>query len=200
MGWAPPAQVAPLIEKSFRDSFGEAPDAPNLEILDRHTYETIRRLIDAGVLKPSEDATRFHQSPAFADAKPDLRERRREEARKIFEEADRKMRMSSLLADGGFPVEALPSAREAVHAALRALSHTAGFDDHGEDALSLQDLQSRFVSPGLLPEGAIGLIARLKESASANGSTTEATAREIHGVAKQIYEHSQLAIGKAAFQ
>src|SRR5207249_6330220 len=108
------AQLAPVIEKSLRDRFGENGNAPLLEILDRHTYETINKLLDSGVFKRSAPHVRLHQSPLLADATSVLRERRRSEAWKIFEAADRKMRMSALLVDGGFPVESLPSVHEAV--------------------------------------------------------------------------------------
>ena len=64
----------------------------------------------------------------------------------------------------------------------------------------MEVLQARFVSRGVLPENAVGLTARLRDSASANGSMSEETARDLYKFAKEIYTHAQLAIGKAAFE
>ena len=113
------------------------------------------------------------------------------------------MRMSTLLAGGGFLIEAMPSTLEAITGAIRSLCHAMGIEDDAPDAArepSLQVVKSRFIEPGLLPESALALIARLRESAGSNGKPTEETAREIHMSARQIYEHAQLAISKTAFQ
>ena len=194
------AQVAPVIEKSLRDTFGENGGAPRLEILDRQTYETIIRLMDSGVLKREALPVRLHQSPLLSDTGTASRERRRSEAWKIFEAADRKMRMSALLVDGGFSIESLPSMHEAVRTGLRALCYFGGIDEAAKQdhEPSPQILHSRFIASGLLPDNADSILARLKESATPDIEMTDQVARELHKAATLIYEQAHIALNKAA--
>ena len=145
-------QLASMIQKSLRESFCENGSAPDLEILDRHTHETISRLVNSGVFKRDPHHVRLLQSPLLANDDTLSRERRRSEAWKILEAADRKMRMSALLVDGGFPVEALPSTHEAVCTTLRALCYLSGLGDAAKQGheLSPEMLHSRFIATGLL--------------------------------------------------
>jgi len=194
-----PDQLAPIIHKSIRDSFGDNGSAPRLEILDRHTYETIGRLMDSGVFKRSALPVRLHQSPLLSDTGSLSREGRRTEAWKIFGAADRKMRMSALLVDGGFPVESLPSVREAVRTGLRALCYFSGLDEAAKQdhEPSHQILHSRFIVSGLLPENAGAILARLEESANEQGEMNDQIARELHKEASVIYEQAQIALNRA---
>lgn len=106
---------------------------PRLELLDRRTYEAVERLVEAGLLQAAA-ANRevLHRSPALADARAAERKRRLERARRAFERGERKQRMAGVLADGGFPVEALPPLKEALQAALVCLAHLAGLAVPGE--------------------------------------------------------------------
>lgn len=194
------AQLAPVIERAVRDSFGENGGAPRLEILDRHTYETISRLVDSGVFQRGTIPVRLHQSPLLADTDSLSRERRRSEAWKIFEAADRKMRMSTLLVDGGFPVESLPSVHEAIRTGLRALCYFSGIDEAAKQdhEPSPQILHSRFIASGLLPENAGTVLVRLQESATQNIEMTDELARDLHQAASLIYEQAHIALNKAA--
>src|SRR4051812_1152536 len=71
---------------------------------------------------------------------PWLEQERRKAARQTatFAQAERKLRMATLLAGGGFPIEALPALREAVETALQARAQMEGLD-HLPTALPLLD-------------------------------------------------------------
>jgi len=193
-------QLAPMIERSLRESFGQNGNAPDLEILDRHTYETISRLVNSGVFKRDAHLVRLLQSPRLASDDTLSRERRRSDAWKIFETADRKMRMSTLLVDNGFPVEALPSTHEAVCTSLRALCYFSGLDEAAKQGHepSPQMLHSRFIATGLLPAKVGALLVRLKESATEGIDMTDQIARELHKEASFIHEQAQIALNKVA--
>lgn len=162
-----------------------------LEIMDRTTYETIQRLTEAGFLKTEKSFVhQFHCSPAFADSASAERERLRKEAHKVFSEADRKMRMSTLLAEGGFPLEALSPLGQAVELALKASAYSAGEDGAGsEEELSLALIQSRIIPAGSLPENAVAIVASLRESAQKAEGLDEATARDLIKSAGQLIDH-----------
>jgi hypothetical protein len=193
-------QWAAVIHISLRDNFGENGGMPHLEILDRHTYETINRLMDSGVLKRTTLPARLHESPLLSNAESLSRERRRSQAWKIFEAAERKMRMSTLLVEGGFPVESLPSVHEAVRTGLRALCFFIGLDEAAKQdhEPSSQVLHSRFIMSGLLPENATAFLVRLKESVNPNNEMTDHIARELHQEARLIHEQAQIALNKSA--
>ncbi|HEX2642785.1 MAG TPA: DEAD/DEAH box helicase, partial [Thermoanaerobaculia bacterium] len=113
------AEMAALL----RQQAGDNPP-PNVEILDRATFEAVERLVAAGVLQFTGDGAALHRSPAFASTRGDRRERDRARALETFGHAERKLRMSTVLAAGGFAVEALSPLREAVESALRALAQS----------------------------------------------------------------------------
>jgi len=74
--------------------------------------------------------------------------------------------MSTLLAEGGFPLEALSPLGQAVELALKASAYSAGEDGAGsEEELSLALIQSRIIPAGSLPDNAVAIGASLRESA-----------------------------------
>ena len=110
------------------------------------------------------------------------------------------MRMSALLVDGGFPVEALPSTHEAVCIALRALCYLSGLDDAAKQGheLSPEMLHSRFIATGLLPDKVAAVLVRLKDSATEGIDMTDRIARELYREASLIHEQAQIALNKVA--
>jgi len=96
--------------------------------IDRAALDTVQRLVEAGLLQLSEEGRRL-LAPFTAPAQPDqdaARAARVVRAREIFEQAERKMRMATVLAGGGFPVEALPALRDGVETTLRSWSSFDG--------------------------------------------------------------------------
>jgi len=187
----PVEQSNHLAERLLRENFSASKEPPMLEIMDRTTYETIQRLTETGFLKTEKSFVhQFHCSPAFADSASAERERLRKEAHKVFSEADRKMRMSTLLAEGGFPLEALSPLGQAVELALKASAYSAGEDGAGsEEELSLALIQSRIIPAGSLPENAVAIVASLRESAQKAEGLDEATARDLIKSAGQLIDH-----------
>lgn len=85
--------------------------------IDPAALEAVQRLIAAGVLQLTAEGQRLL---GVRPTPPDDRAVRLARAREIFAQAERKMRMATVLAGGGFPVEALPALREGVETALRS--------------------------------------------------------------------------------
>lgn len=116
----------PRIEEILRRRFDGEP--PVLELLDPAAFETLERLVESGVLSfPAKGRRVLHA----AAPKPESgleRTRRLAAARATFAQAERKLRMATLLAGGGFPIEALPALREAVETALQARAKLEGLD------------------------------------------------------------------------
>jgi SNF2-related domain/Helicase conserved C-terminal domain len=103
---------------------------PAVEILDRAVFAAIERLGAAGFLDRTGEARLVHRSPLLAEDREGAAEKerraRRARALEIFLQGERRIHMAAVLADGGFPVEALPPLREGLEQVLRGLSHGAG--------------------------------------------------------------------------
>jgi len=103
---------------------GEA--RPRLELLDRTTYEAIERLAAAGLVQlVATDRRVLYRSPQVADRCAEQEQQRLHRARRSFDRAERKQRMARVLAEGGFPLEALPVLSEALAGARLCLAHLA---------------------------------------------------------------------------
>jgi len=196
----PVDQSEHLANRLLRKSFSETKDIPSLEIMDRSTYETIQRLTDAGFLKMDKNSVhKLHSSPAFADRALIERESSQKKAQKIFSQAERKMQMSSVLAEGGFPLEALTPLSQAVELTLKASAYLAGEDDaEGEEYLSLSHIQSRIIPSGLLPDNAVAIVARLRESVQQPDKLDDDTARNLIQSSQKLIHQVSQAFNKSA--
>jgi len=107
-------------------------------------------------------------------------QRRRHRARQCFTRGEHKQRMATLLAEGGFPAEALPPLAEAVQAALLCLAHLAGVAAEDDDEVSVAAIEAlRRAAPpaGDLVAATLPLAARLQERAAAFATVPEEEAR-----------------------
>jgi len=196
----PVDQSKHLADRLLRESFSGSKDLPFLEMMDRSTYETIQRLTDAGFLKMDKNFVhKLHSSPAFADRVLIERDRLQKEAQKIFSQAERKMQMSSVLAEGGFPLEALTPLSQAVELTLKASAYLAGEDDvEGEGDLSLSHIQSRIIPAGILPDNAVAIVASLRESVQKPEKLDDDAARNLIQSSQELIHQVSQAVNKSA--
>jgi superfamily II DNA or RNA helicase len=159
------------VERRIADQF---PGQPlRLEVLDRATFETIQRLLAAGVLRaPADEVRTLHRSPSLAGeaaaaGTERLKAARLEAARRRFAQAQHKQRMATVLADGGFAVEALAPLTEAVEIALQSLAGALGEAEAEKIPLGL--VESRLAGEGLVPADTPALVARLRAGADGCG-------------------------------
>ncbi|MFO1257723.1 MAG: DEAD/DEAH box helicase [Gammaproteobacteria bacterium] len=105
-------------------------DPLHVEILDRDTYETINRLIKAGILSLSKPLETLHQLADPPLARKSLyTEKQLAEARMHFSDAVRKQRMAQLLLEGEFHEEALNPIHDALKSVVTSFSHLNGKQD-----------------------------------------------------------------------
>jgi len=148
------------LSRQLQEQFPD--QTPQLQLLDRDAYATIRQLVDAGVLHASQDTVRtLYHAPAADRPGDDGPSRRLAEARDYLARGEHKQRMAKVLTEGGFATEALVPMHDAVELAVQAL---ALWQDHNADtppALGLID--SVLVKTKLLPAATLPLLARLRE-------------------------------------
>ncbi len=183
--------VADRIDEDLRASLaGEVsrsyPDpALRLELLDRQTYETILRLAEAGVIRINEaERAVLHESPTLTRHSAGERERRLSRARKAFEDAQRKQRMATVLAEGGFAVEASIPLREAVEAAVGAAAGLLA--DSPSPGLPAAPMIARLAEQDHIPANTPAVVERLKQATgTATDQITELLATG-HGIVDHV--------------
>jgi len=186
------ARPDPALRRSIEQGIAEQfPGQPlQLEVLDRATFETIQRLLAAGVLRaPAEGGRTLHRSAALAGADATAAAERLEAARRRFSQAERKQRMATVLADGGFTVEALAPLTEAVEIALQALAGALGEAAAGKIPLGL--IESWLTDEGWVPTDAPALVARLRAGTDRCG---EEEARTLFEQGRTLLAHGAAAL------
>ncbi len=141
------SELANHFNQRLQEHHGANP--PQLELLDRATFEILQRLAAAGVIQfthPPDEQVYDAQSDSNKAAHE--QQRRQALSRKHLKAAAEKQRMSQLLANGGFISEALPPLSEALNQALTAAA-VAGGTANG-DTLSIAqigELQTAYKLP-----------------------------------------------------
>ncbi|HME20890.1 MAG TPA: DEAD/DEAH box helicase [Acetobacteraceae bacterium] len=134
-----------------------AADGPRIEVLDRRSYETVQRLTNAGALSAPPNASQeLHRSPNLAPAAADQDRQRLAKGAEFLGNAERKLRMALLLAEGGFAAEAMPALDQCLELAANARRLMTG-DEPVEDA----DIAEPPAASALPIDEVAGSIARL---------------------------------------
>jgi SNF2-related domain/Helicase conserved C-terminal domain len=148
-----------------------------IEFVGRSAWNAIRRLADAGIIRLPEADEILHRSPALSDS-PDaaahaIRLRKSRVAADWLDQAERKLRMAALLADGGFCDEASAPVGEAGTMALRGLAIVANPELDPDVAATLPQAELTELSSvrAYLPSGTI---ASLVSAGSAGAENLEA--------------------------
>jgi superfamily II DNA or RNA helicase len=161
------------VARQLQEQFPER--TPQLQILDRDTFATVRQLIDAGVLHADPASARtLYRAPTADRPKADGPTRRLTEARERLARGEHKRRMANVLTAGGFSTEALAPMRDAVEVAVQALTLWQGHNAETPPALGL--INAVLVQSNLLPAETLSLVARLREDLP---SVDEAQAGEL---------------------
>jgi hypothetical protein len=114
----------------------DAGEGPRIEVLDRRSYDTIQRLTGIGALQtaptPSQE---LYRSPRLAVTGTEPDRQRLAKGAEFLGNAERKLRMALLLAEGGFAAEAMPALDACLQLAANARRLMTGEDVVGEAAI-----------------------------------------------------------------
>ncbi len=159
---------------------------PQLELIDRETFATIQRLIRAGVLNMgAAPAQTLHRSVHQTRNHDEQRRKQLAGIRKRFAETERQQRMASVLADGGFILEALVPLSEAIETILCAVAflyHEGGDDGPASEAL----IESTLLRDTWLTADSAKLIARLRQGVD---GIAEDEAADLLGQGRNFFDH-----------
>lgn len=135
--------------------------APRLELMDSAAYQTLQRLIEAGVLSANAAGVKTLYCASTPDTpQDDGRAKRLAEAQEHFTKSHHKQRMAKVLAEGGFVTEALAPMREAVETALQALA--IRWDWNTAAPIPIDLIDAELVNKGLLPNETLPLVTHLR--------------------------------------
>ncbi|MDN5850135.1 MAG: hypothetical protein L0H63_10980, partial [Nitrococcus sp.] len=139
----------------------EAP--PAVEVIDRDTMATIQRLVQAGILSMNTPQQVLHGALAASTRdNGNERQRRIEAARRRLANAERKLRMARVLAEGGFEGEAAGPLAEALEEALGALADSG--NEQFPNPIPLAQVRSALAARAGLGDDTLALLAILRES------------------------------------
>jgi len=179
----PDQQLAADLQQQIQDNFPG--HTPQLELIDRKTFATIQRLIEAGVLNMgSPPVQTLHSADTQTRNHDEQRRKQLIEVRKRFADTERQQRMVGVLADGGFSLEALAPLSEAVEAILRAVALL--YHEGGDNPVSATIIESTLLPDAWLTEESIKLIIRLRQSGDA---LAEDAADELIRQGRDFFEH-----------
>ena len=103
-----------------------AADEPRFEVVDRRSYETMRRMEGVGVLPSLGRGQELFRSDRLVAPEAEQRRQRLARSAEVLGSAERKLRMALLLAEGGFVAEAMPALDECLALATSARGLIAG--------------------------------------------------------------------------
>ena len=115
-----PARLRSRVEKLLNEHYGDSP-APGLLLMEQEGYRALSALT-GGVMEQMAKAATVYQAPAIpAPARDDERkalEKRLRRANKGFDTADKRLKLASVVLQGGFPEEVMRPVRQALGWAL----------------------------------------------------------------------------------
>jgi hypothetical protein len=126
-------------------------DNVHIECIDRKTFETIQRLVDAGLLSFNPSATLSQQSAPENVIKLDKKQI--EQAQNYLTQAERKQKMASLLIQGDFAEEAITPLKQAVESSIHAFASLKNiYCDQEPMDLSTSNVHETFIQPVLVEQ------------------------------------------------
>jgi hypothetical protein len=141
------------------------PTGTVVEAIDRATWLTLQRLAAAGLIQFAQGGETLHRSARLGDdaraAEEAERNRQRQSAAtEALAKAERKLRMATLLANGGFTEEAMAPMAEAASFGVRALAIVGDrdIDPSGIETMSAVELAERESVAALLPPGTVAAL------------------------------------------
>ena len=158
---------------------------PQLELIDRNTFETIQRLIKAGVLTAGAAPVQTLHSSTKPAVDHDAKRRKQiAEVQKRIAATERQQRMATLLADGGFIAEALAPLQDGVETLLHALAFL--YDENSETPVPDALIESTLLRDAWVTDDAVKLVASLRTDMN---NLTEDAAHDLLRQGRELFEH-----------
>ncbi|MDQ6950396.1 MAG: DEAD/DEAH box helicase [Mariprofundales bacterium] len=177
------AQLQRDLQQQIAESFPKQP--PQLEVIDRTTFATIQRLIQSGVLSMGAAPSKTLHRTAKAEDHSDARRRKQlAEVQKRIAASERQQRMATVLAEGGFVVEALAPLKEGVESLLHALAFL--YHENRDAPVEMRFMEAVLLRDAWLTKDGLTLVACLRANI---GDLAEDAASNLLRQGHELFEH-----------
>jgi superfamily II DNA or RNA helicase len=159
-----PAKLRTAVESLLREYYGDHP-APGLLLMEQEGYRALSALTGGVMAQTSEEAT-VYQAPAIpAPARDDERKALEKRLRRVNEgldNADKRLRLASVVLEGGFPEEVMRPVRQALGWALSAHLSLVRDKEPSVELPSPRRVEADLVSPGRIPTDLAARVDRVR--------------------------------------
>jgi len=159
-----PAKLRPKVEALLNEHYGDFPP-PGLLLMEQEGYRALSALT-AGLMEQTAEATTVYQAPAIpAPVRDDERkalEKRLRRANKGFDTADKRLKLASVVLQGGFPEEVMRPVRQALGWSLSAHLSLVKTKSPGEALPSPRLVEAELVAPGRVPTDLAARVDRVR--------------------------------------
>lgn len=155
-------QARENIQQTLQDI--DSDSITKLEILDRHTFDIIQRLAQAGILTINDQVKTLYTSQTFIESKKQFFDKQIVKAKNHLIQAERKHRMANILINGEFTEEAVAPLREAVTLTLHSFTLLHGTENVSQKKMITKEfVKERLIEQHGLPEKTLSLIHSLHD-------------------------------------
>jgi len=159
-----PGKLRPKVEALLNEHYGDLP-APGLLLMEQEGYRALAALT-GGLMEQAAEAATVYRAPAIpAPARADERkalEKRLRRTNKGFDTADKRLKLASVVLEGGFPEEVMRPVRQALGWALSAHLSLVKDKAPGEDLPSPRLVEAELVAPGRVPTDLAARVDRVR--------------------------------------
>jgi len=162
-----PTSLRPQIELLLNEHFAPAPPVPGLHLMEQEGYRALVALTGGALEQtPPEKEAEVYRAPAMpapARTATDALQKRLRKAQEGFDNADRRLKLSHVVLEGGFPEEVLRPVRQALGWALSA--HIALVQDRAPspDLPAARLVHAKLVESRRVPSDLANRLATVRE-------------------------------------
>ena len=159
-----PGKLRVKVEKLLNEHYGDFA-APGLLLMEQEGYKALAALTGETMEQTAAAATAYHApaipTPARDDARKTL-EKKLRRANKGFDSADKRLKLASVVLEGGFPEEVMRPVRQALGWALTA--HLSLVKDKAPDETlpAPRLVEAELVAPGHVPTDLAARVDRVR--------------------------------------
>ena len=163
-----PAKLRAKVEQLLAEHYGSFP-TPALLLMEQEGYRTLAALI-GGVMEQTEAEATAYRAPAIPAAPPDdalgaarkALEQKLRRAGEGFDTADKRLKLASVVLEGGFPEEVMRPVRQALGWALSAHLSLVKDKAPGEELPSPRLVEAELGAPGRIPTDLAARVDRVR--------------------------------------
>jgi len=159
-----PGKLRVKVEKLLNEHYGDLA-APGLLLMEQEGYKALAALTGGMMEQTEVEATRYRAPAIPAPARDDARkalEKKLRRANNGFDSADKRLKLASVVLEGGFPEEVMRPVRQALGWALTALLSLVKDKAPGEKLPSPRLVEAELVAPGRVPTDLAARVDRVR--------------------------------------